>query len=75
MSTGLRGRTLVVPKAVRERMETLTPILSHAIKMLRRKEVQANTNNHVSVLRGSGGARDANGRCQAVVRGGRRWLK
>ncbi len=37
---GIRGRTLVVnlpgsPRAVREGMETLTPILPHAIKMLR----------------------------------------
>ena len=37
---GIRGRTLVVnlpgsPKAVREGMETLAPILPHAIKMLR----------------------------------------
>jgi len=37
---GIRGQTLVVnlpgsPKAVREGMETLAPILSHAIKMLR----------------------------------------
>ncbi|HEY68420.1 MAG: molybdopterin adenylyltransferase [Chloroflexi bacterium] len=37
---GIRGRTLIVnlpgsPKAVREGMETLAPILPHAIKMLR----------------------------------------
>jgi len=37
---GIRGQTLIVnlpgsPKAVREGMETLTPILPHAIKMLR----------------------------------------
>ena len=37
---GMRGQTLIVnlpgsPKAVREGMETLTPILPHAIKMLR----------------------------------------
>ena len=37
---GIRGRTLVVnlpgsPRAVREGMETLAPILPHAIKMLR----------------------------------------
>jgi molybdenum cofactor synthesis domain-containing protein len=37
---GVRGRTLVVnlpgsPKAVREGMETLLPILPHAVKMLR----------------------------------------
>jgi molybdopterin adenylyltransferase len=37
---GIRGRTLIVnlpgsPKAVREGMETLTPILPHAIRMLR----------------------------------------
>jgi len=37
---GIRGGTLIVnlpgsPKAVREGMETLTPILPHAIKMLR----------------------------------------
>jgi molybdopterin adenylyltransferase len=37
---GIRGRTLVVnlpgnPKAVREGMETLAPILPHAIKMVR----------------------------------------
>lgn len=38
--SGIRGRTLIInlpgsPKAVREGMETLTPILPHAIKMLR----------------------------------------
>ena len=37
---GIRGRTLIVnlpgsPKAVREGMETLAPILPHAIRMLR----------------------------------------
>ncbi len=37
---GIRGRTLVVnlpgsPRAVREGMETLSPVLPHAIKMLR----------------------------------------
>jgi molybdenum cofactor synthesis domain-containing protein len=37
---GMRGQTLIVnlpgsPKAVREGMETLAPILPHAIKMLR----------------------------------------
>ena len=37
---GIRGRTLIVnlpgsPRAVREGMETLAPILPHAIKMLR----------------------------------------
>jgi molybdenum cofactor synthesis domain-containing protein len=37
---GVRGRTLIInlpgsPKAVREGMETLTPILPHAIKMVR----------------------------------------
>ena len=37
---GIRGGTLIVnlpgsPKAVREGMETLTPVLPHAIKMLR----------------------------------------
>jgi len=40
---GIRGRTLIVnlpgsPKAVREGMETLSPILPHAIKMVRGKE-------------------------------------
>ncbi len=38
--SGIRGGTLIVnlpgsPKAVREGMETLTPVLPHAIKMLR----------------------------------------
>jgi molybdopterin adenylyltransferase len=38
--SGLRGGTLIVnlpgsPKAVREGMETLVPILPHAIRMLR----------------------------------------
>jgi molybdenum cofactor synthesis domain-containing protein len=37
---GIRGRTLIInlpgsPKAVREGMETLAPILPHAIRMLR----------------------------------------
>ena len=42
---GTRGRTLIVnlpgsPKAVREGMETLTPILPHAIRMLRGKDTE-----------------------------------
>ncbi len=39
-AAGIRGRTLIVnlpgsPRAVREGMETLAPVLPHAIKMLR----------------------------------------
>lgn len=42
---GIRGQTLIVnlpgsPKAVREGMETLTPILPHAIKMLRGMDIE-----------------------------------
>jgi len=42
---GIRGGTLIVnlpgnPKAVREGMETLTPILPHAIKMLRGQDTE-----------------------------------
>ncbi len=42
---GIRGRTLIVnlpgsPKAVREGMDTLTPILPHAIKMVRGKKTE-----------------------------------
>jgi len=42
---GMRGGTLIVnlpgsPKAVLEGMETLTPILPHAIKMLRGKDTE-----------------------------------
>ena len=42
---GIRGGTLIVnlpgsPKAVREGMETLAPILPHAIKMLRGKDTE-----------------------------------
>lgn len=43
--TGIRGQTLIVnlpgsPKAVREGMETLAPILPHAIKMLRGQDTE-----------------------------------
>ena len=42
---GIRGQTLIVnlpgsPRAVREGMETLAPILPHAIKMLRGVETE-----------------------------------
>jgi molybdenum cofactor synthesis domain-containing protein len=44
---GIRGRTLVVnlpgnPKAVREGMETLSPILPHAIQMIRGEDTEHN---------------------------------
>ena len=42
---GIRGRTLIVnlpgnPKAVREGMETLSPILPHAIQMIRGEDTE-----------------------------------
>ena len=42
---GIRGRTLIVnlpgsPRAVREGMETLVPILPHAVKMIRGKDTE-----------------------------------
>ena len=42
---GIRGRTLIVnlpgsPRAVREGMETLSPILPHAIKMVRGRDTE-----------------------------------
>jgi molybdenum cofactor synthesis domain-containing protein len=42
---GIRGQTLIVnlpgnPKAVREGMETLTPILPHAVQMIRGEETE-----------------------------------
>ena len=42
---GIRGRTLIVnlpgsPRAVREGMETLVPILPHAIKMIRGRDTE-----------------------------------
>ena len=42
---GVRGRTLIVnlpgsPKAVREGMETLSPILPHAVKMVRGEDTE-----------------------------------
>jgi len=50
---GIRGRTLIVnlpgsPRAVREGMETLTPILPHAVKMVRGKETEHGTHSGVS---------------------------
>jgi len=50
---GIRGRTLIVnlpgsPKAVREGMETLSPILPHAIKMVRGKETEHETHPGLS---------------------------
>jgi len=44
-AAGIRGQTLIVnlpgsPKAVREGMEVLAPILPHAIQMLRGKETE-----------------------------------
>ncbi len=51
---GIRGQTLIVnlpgsPKAVREGMETLTPILPHAMQMLR----GVHTEHHVDHERGA----------------------
>lgn len=42
---GVRGKTLIVnlpgnPQAVREGMETLTPILPHAVRMIRGKDTE-----------------------------------
>jgi len=42
---GIRGRTLIVnlpgsPRAVREGMETLVPILPHAVRMIRGKDTE-----------------------------------
>lgn len=42
---GIRGRTLIInlpgsPRAVREGMETLTPILPHAIRMVRGEDTE-----------------------------------
>jgi molybdopterin biosynthesis enzyme MoaB len=44
-AAGIRGRTLIVnlpgnPKAVREGMTTLRPILPHAIQMVRGRETE-----------------------------------
>jgi molybdopterin biosynthesis enzyme MoaB len=43
--SGIRGRTLIInlpgnPKAVREAMEVLTPILPHTLQMLRGEDLE-----------------------------------
>ena len=47
---GIRGRTLIVnlpgsPRAVREGMEVLTPILPHALQMLRGEDLEHHANS------------------------------
>ncbi|HEC34596.1 MAG TPA: MogA/MoaB family molybdenum cofactor biosynthesis protein [Chloroflexi bacterium] len=51
-TAGLRGQTLIVnlpgsPKAVREGMEVLTPILPHAVRMARGVDTEHHEEQHV----------------------------